>query len=77
MTSDYFEYEVVLEEDDDTEFTYSGVTHGNNYYEALDNVLEYYSSSKITSVKLENFEAPGSCLIVTKELLRELREGAL
>ena len=68
----YFEYEVKMLEDDEEEIYY-GVTTGENYQDAINNVIEYFGKYSLISVKLEEWDAEG-CLVMTKEALSELRE---
>jgi hypothetical protein len=73
----YFEYDVsVWEEDIDEEKNYRGVTYGDTYHEALDNILEFFGEKNLNSVKIEPWDNEG-CLILSKEVLDEMRKDVI
>lgn len=69
----YFEYEVKVWEDGEEE-TYRGVTYGDNYSEALDNIVRFFGEADLISLKIEPWDCEG-CLIMSKEVINELRKS--
>lgn len=70
---DYFEYEVQVWEDEGRK-TYYGVTYGEDFSEALDNLIEFFEERNLISLKIEPWDASG-CLVMSKEVLGELRKN--
>lgn len=68
----YFEYKVEVWEDDNIT-TYYGVTYGDTYHEALDNILDFFGNSNVISLKMEEWDAEG-CLIMSKEAIDKLKK---
>lgn len=68
----YFEYKVEVWEDGDMA-TYRGVTYGDTYHEALNNILDFFGNSNVISLKMEEWDAEG-CLIMSKEVIDELKK---
>lgn len=69
----YFEYEVKVWEDGEEEI-YRGVTYGDNYAEALDNIVRFFGEADLISLKIEPWDCEG-CLIMSKEVINELRKS--
>lgn len=69
----YFEYEVKVWEDGDEE-TYYGVTYGDDFVEAVDNLVQFFGEADLLSLKIEPWDCEG-CLIMSKEVLDELRKS--
>lgn len=73
----YYSYEVkIIREDTEAyaEDIFTGVTYGDTYHEALDNILDFYGIVNVISVTLEPWDAEG-CLEISKEALREIVEA--
>lgn len=72
----YFEYDVdIYEEDLQKSVNYCGVTTGETYFEALSHVADYFGERNIISIKLEAWDETNSCLILTKEALKDLKDN--
>lgn len=69
----YFEYEVKVWEDGE-EKTYRGVTYGDDYAEALNNIVRFFGEADLISLKIEPWDCEG-CLIMSKEVINELRKS--
>lgn len=71
----YFEYLVKIDEGDEVR-TYQGVTYGETYYEAMQNVFDFFSDGEdmIISITLEELDACG-CLILTKEAIKDIKDN--
>lgn len=69
----YFEYEVEVWEDGE-EGTYRGVTYGDDYAEALNNIVRFFGEADLISLKIEPWDCEG-CLIMSKEVINELRKS--
>ena len=70
----YFEYEVLWWDDEDSvERTFQGVTYGDDFHEALKNILEFYGEKNIISVRMEPWDTNG-CLEISKDALDTIRK---
>lgn len=69
----YFEYAVKVWEDEEDN-TYHGVTYGDDFAEAVDNIVNFFGERDIISLKIEPWDCEG-CLIMSKEVINELRKS--
>ena len=68
----YFEYSVELYEDGEKQFQY-GVVTGESYPDACQNILKFYHNSHLVSMTIAEWDCEG-CLVISKEVLDQLRE---
>lgn len=70
----YFEYKVsIYDEDEQGETFCYGVTSAYSYPDAVQNILDYYGTKNVLSLRIEEWDCQG-CLEMSKECLRQLRE---
>lgn len=69
----YFEYELTIWEDED-EVTYRGVTCSDCYASAVKNISDCFGDKRIYSLKVIAWDGTNACLILSEEVLNEVRE---